>query len=65
MLKYMVQHFPLKVEMLYTKDNDKTVATQYYVVGDYKYVLVYETNFSGNEDIDNAAYTIAYTFEWK
>ena len=36
-----------------------------YVVGDYKYVLVYETNFSGNKDIDDAAYTIAYTFEWK
>ena len=52
-------------KFIITKDNEKTVATQYYVVGDYKYVLVYETNFSGNKDIDDAAYTIAYTFEWK
>ena len=43
--------------------DDITTASS--IVGDYKYVLVYETNFSGNKDIDDAAYTIAYTFEWK
>ena len=47
------------------KQNDNTEITQYYIVGDYKYVLVHETNFSGNTDLDTAAYNIVDTFEWK
>lgn len=52
-------------KFLITKDNDKTEMTQYYIIGDYKYVLVYETNFSRNPDLDIAAYNIVDTFEWK
>ncbi len=52
-------------KFLITKDNDKTEVTQYYIVGDHKYVLVYETNFSRNPDLDIAAYNIVDTFEWK
>lgn len=52
-------------KFLITRDNDKTEITQYYIIGDYKYVLVYETNFSKNPDLDIASYNIVDTFEWK
>lgn len=52
-------------KFIITKMNSKTEITQYYIVGDYKYVLVYETNFTANPDLDNATYNIVDTFEWK
>ena len=52
-------------KFIITKSYDKTKITQYYIVGDYKYVLVYETNFSNNRDLDIASYNIVDTFEWK
>ncbi len=48
-----------------TKASDNTEVTQYYIVGDYKFVLVHETNFSRNPDLNIAAYNIVDTFEWK
>ncbi len=48
-----------------TKTSDNTEVTQYYIVGDYKYVLVHETNFSKDPNLDIAAYNIVDTFEWK
>ena len=53
------------LKFIIKKQNDTTVATQYYIVGDYKYVLVYETNFSGNTDLNVAVFNIVDTFEWK
>ena len=38
--------------------------TQYYICGDYEYILVYETNFSGSSESNEAAQTIMNTFEW-
>ncbi|MBQ9019250.1 MAG: hypothetical protein IJ097_02930 [Bacilli bacterium] len=48
-----------------TKKDDKTEITQFYIIGDYKYVLVHETNFSKNPSLNTAAYNIVDTFEWK
>ena len=41
--------------------------TQYYIVGDYKYVLVQETVFNQDEkeETDNLAREIVNTFKWK
>ena len=36
-----------------TKDN--IVTTQYYIVGDYKYILIQETVFEQSEEVDNVA----------
>lgn len=44
--------------------NEKATATQYYIVGDYKFVLVYETNYTGNKEFDKQAEYIVNTFEW-
>ena len=38
--------------------------TQYYICGDYEYILVYETNFSGSSECDEVAKTIVDTFTW-
>lgn len=46
-----------------TKDN--IVTTQYYIVGDYKYILVQETVFEESEEIDNVAKEIVNSFKWK
>jgi hypothetical protein len=37
--------------------------TQYYIVGDQCYVMVYETNMDGSEDCDQAAEEIVNTFQ--
>jgi hypothetical protein len=44
--------------------NQKLTATQYYIVGDNKFVLVYESNYTGNKEIDKQAEYIVNTFEW-
>lgn len=53
------------LKFIMKKQNDNTEVTQYYIVGDYKYVLVHETNFSRNPDLNVAVYNIVDTFEWK
>ncbi len=47
-------------------EGDTTLsATQYYIVGDYKYVMVYETAFTDNtEEVDIVAKNIVDTFKW-
>lgn len=54
-------------EILYTfiiKEKDVTTI-QYYIVGDYKYILIQETTFEESEETDNAAKNIINTFKWK
>lgn len=43
-----------------------TVTTQYYIVGDKKYILVHSTNFPDKpaDDIDDAAEEIVNSFKW-
>ena len=41
------------------------VCTQYYIVGDQNYVMVYETNASGSASCDSAAEEIVNSFQWK
>lgn len=54
-------------EILYTfvLEGDDCITTQYYLVGDKRYCLVHETNFTGNADVDDAAESIANSFRWK
>lgn len=53
------------LKFIIKKQNDSTEITQYYIIGDYKYVLVHETSFSKNTDLNAAVYNIVDTFEWK
>lgn len=54
--------------VLYTfniKEADSNIETiQYYIVGDYKYILVQETVFEESEEIDNVAKEIVNSFKW-
>lgn len=54
---YLVYTFSIK--------DGNTTTTQYYIVGDYKYVLVHETTFVNSTETDNAAQKIIDTFKWK
>ena len=54
---YLVYTFSIK--------DGNTTTTQYYIVGDYKYVLVHETTFGNSTETDNAAQKIIDTFKWK
>lgn len=47
------------------RENDGTKTVQYYVVGDYRFCLIHETNFTGSEQTDIAAAKIADSFVWK
>ena len=44
--------------------NNKTT-TQYYIVGDYKYILIHETVFGESEETDNVAKNMVNSFKWK
>lgn len=46
------------------KDKDNTT-TQYYIVGDYQYVLVHENTFGDSTETDSVAQKIIDTFKWK
>ncbi len=46
-----------------TRENVTT--TQYYIVGDYKYILVHETVYGKSEETDNIAKDIINSFKWK
>lgn len=54
---YVVYNFSIK-------DKDNTTK-QYYIVGDYKYVLVHETTFGDSTETDSVAQKIIDTFKWK
>ena len=55
-------------DVVYTfniKEADGIETTQYYIVGDYKYILIQETVFEKSDDIDNVAKDIANSFSWR
>ncbi len=58
---YVVYTFTFSVT-----ENDMTLnATQYYIVGDHKFVMVYESVYDGNtEEVDAVAKNIVDTFKW-
>ena len=48
-----------------TEDDMTLNATQYYIVGDHKFVMVYESVYDGNtEEVDAIAKNIVDTFQW-
>ena len=54
-------------DVVYTfniKEADGIETTQYYIVGDYKYILIQQTVFEKSDDIDNVAKDIANSFSW-
>ena len=48
---------------IYEKAQNITT-TQYYIIDDYRYVLVHETRYGTSEETDNAAKTIVDSFLW-
>lgn len=48
---------------IYEEEQDITT-TQYYIVGDYKYVLIHETTFGNSEETDTVAKRMVNSFEW-
>lgn len=55
-------------DVVYTfniKEADGIETTQYYIVGDYKYILIQQTVFEKSDDIDNVAKDIANSFSWR
>ena len=55
-------------DMVYTfivkELNDNVTTTQYYIVGDYKYILIHETVFGESEETDKAVKRIVNSFKW-
>lgn len=47
------------------KEDAEAEITLYYIIGNYKYIYVQETNYSKNPDFDKVVYNIVDTFEWK
>ena len=48
-------------------EGEKSTIKQYYIVGDYKYILVYATIFdkTNEEEVDNISSQIVNSFTWK
>lgn len=44
--------------------NAKVTSTQYYIVGDNKFVLIYETNYADNPELGKETQYIVNSFEW-
>lgn len=55
-------------DTLYTftiaEEDTGITTTQYYIVGDYKFCLIQETNFTGSEQADTVAQTMVSSFAW-
>lgn len=47
------------------EENKDITTTQYYIVGDYKYVLIHETVHGTSIETDEVAKTMVNTFKWK
>ena len=45
--------------------NNNVITTQYYIVGDYKYILIQETLFEESEETEKATNNIINSFIWK
>ncbi|MBQ2937870.1 MAG: hypothetical protein IJE05_03195 [Clostridia bacterium] len=56
---YIVYTFIIK------ETTDNITTTQYYIVGDYKYILIHETVFGESEETDDVAKSIVDSFKWK
>ena len=52
---------------IFNMENSGSITKQYYIVGDYKYILVHETILNGTEDkeLDNIAKYIIDSFIWE
>ena len=52
---------------VFTIKEEQTTTTQYYIVGDYKYMLVHVTDFKDANilDVTDAAMSIVNSFKWK
>lgn len=48
----------------FTIKEEGCTTTQYYIVGDYEYILIHETTYGESVDTDNAAKKIINTFKW-
>lgn len=48
---------------IYEKNNNITT-TQYYIIGNYKYVLIQQTSFERSDEMDKYAYEIVDSFKW-
>lgn len=48
----------------FTIEESDVITRQYYIVDDYHYCLVHLTNFTGSEEADQAAESIADSFVW-
>ena len=46
-------------------NNSDEIDRQYYILRDKKYVMVFMSNFDGNESVNKAAELMAKSFEWK
>lgn len=55
--------------VLYTfvinEKDENVITTQYYIVGNYEYILVHETSFGESKETDDAAKFIVNSFKWK
>lgn len=49
------------------EEEDGTKTVQYYIVGEYEYILIHETDFNDEKinDVDEAASEMAVSFVWK
>lgn len=45
-------------------EDDGRVSTQFYIVGEQKYCMIYLTNFDASEEADQAAKTVVDSFVW-
>ena len=54
-------------ELLYSfvMDGSDGVTSQHYLVGDKRYCLIHETNWTGNPKLDEATESIVQSFKWK
>lgn len=43
---------------------ENVTTTQYYIVGDYKYILIHETVYGTSKETDEAAKKMVNTFKW-
>lgn len=50
---------------IFTINGKDMVATQYYIVGEQKYCLIFATDFTGNSIAANAARVAANSFRWE
>lgn len=58
---YTKKHYRLYTFII---KHENITTTLCYIVGDYKHVLIQETNFDGSDEVDEVTKNIVNTFEW-